>query len=222
VNRRRFLQLLTGSAAGIALAPTLDLAQLLDRSPSVLLASERRIIEPWLLEPGWITRRMLEYLDAALADARRLVPLADHGWRRGDHLAYSVPVTAPVAVTFDPFAFQRLPFSMSREVALDQQPFVRTVVTDKEQALMSRDEFTQRILQPAAWALAQYVRDHRLDVFAPLDVPECMRSPDLPVLGVRASSPRGFPLRTLLRLRPDRRFTELSFDTLAGSTARYV
>jgi hypothetical protein len=216
MNRRRFLHLLTGSAAGIALAPAFDLAAILDRSPSVLLAPERRIIAPWLLEPGWITRQMVTYLDAALVDTPRVLSLADHGFRQGDHLAYPGPRLLTYAVSS---AFQRPRRMPLREVALDHQPCVRTVVTDKEQTLLSRDEFAERTLQPAAWALAQYVRDHRLDVFAPLDVPEWMQSSDV-LGGVRASSPRGFPLRTLLHVRPDEHSTILTFDTLAGSIAR--
>ncbi len=65
MDRRRFLAWLGGTAAGVALAPTLDLERLLwvPGAKTILLPT----VEPvtWLT-PGWVTREALEALTQSL------------------------------------------------------------------------------------------------------------------------------------------------------------
>jgi hypothetical protein len=192
VNRRRFLQLLTGSAAGLALAPALDLSAVLAGPGKLLLPGEHRIIEPWLLEPGWITTELLRYLDRELAD----YPLVAHNvgpTRLGEtvRMPYAVPVM------------------------LDQWRCINLQVAQADQCLLTREEFSERCVALAARALAENIRHHRLNVFAPL--------PLLPAHaglwnGSQRSSDLRLPVRTAMHVRPDALVTELRFDILGGSS----
>jgi hypothetical protein len=95
IDRRRFLQFLGGTAAGVAIAPLIDVERLLWTPKPMILAPT--IEELAFITPNWITMEALRILENNLTTARMFAP----DWKTTDHLiGHTVSVNhAPVTLT---------------------------------------------------------------------------------------------------------------------------
>ena len=184
MDRRGFLKRLFAGAAGVALAPVLDLERLL------WVPGEKTIFLPpvtefGLVTPDWVTREALRILEGKLTLAGSLNREFDDTYRLGDHVRLS------------------LPGGLSKAFHVTDQS---TIELDDSLYAMTRDQARDRVLEPAAAAFASRMKQHGHNALAPLPLPASG--------GVfqssRAENPAGHSLRLVTySVEEDRMYTRL-------------
>ena len=174
VDRRAFLRLVGGGALGAIVAPALDLEALIWTPKPMIIVPGLPVIvgahNVVSLNSDWIVKEGLKRLKHNL----HFVGLvnrqyAEHASRLGDTVAVRLPVK------FDLDHMNVVPFrnhieALETVTLCNQLSVSRSNVAEKYLATMSKDDFSDSVIEPAMRNLAQRIHETKTNVFGLPDV----------------------------------------------------